>query len=240
MKLHLDDNTYDMAPLDRKATLYAKGVTYTAKVGGLAWGPLQAPVLRLRWYTRSLYPVGARPHVRATILMEPAARPRNAQVKPHGGPDTEFLFKVRYNDDDNEPPSTIQLFLDDKAYDMVQTKASDAYYKGVYYQVAVTGLACGPHSYALPGRSPHHDHTPRIRTHIGGEDEGRNYQPEITDWEVEPWDGAPTPNSSLPPSMKTTMMHPSTSASCSTASPTKWSRSAKTQTTCVVPSTPSC
>ena len=195
VKLHLDDKTYDMAPLDRKATLYAKGVTYTAKVGGLAWGPHKHRFSASDGTHEVFTQWEQGPNVQGD---DPAWNQppdlRNAQVKPQdGGPDTEFLFKVRYNDDDNEPPSTIQLFLDDKAYDMVQTKASDAYYKGVYYQVAVTGLAWGPHSYAFTASDGVHTTTtlPESGPSIGGEDEGRNYQPEITDWEVEPWDGGP-------------------------------------------------
>ena len=133
-----------------------------AKVGALAWGPhkhrFSASDGTHEVFTQ--WEQGPKVQGDDPIWNQPPDL-ENAQVKPqYGGPDTEFSFKVRYNDDDNDPPSTIQLLLDGKAYDMVQVKSSNAYYKGVYYQVSLTGLSWGPHSYAFTASrwSTYHDH----------------------------------------------------------------------------------
>ena len=146
VKLYLDNKIYDMMPVEPKATFFAKGVTYTAKVGGLAWGPHKHRFSASDGTHEVFTQWEQGPNVQGDdpIWNQPPDL-ENAQVKPqYGGPDTEFSFKVRYNDDDNDPPSTIQLLLDGKAHDMVQVKSSNAYYKGVYYQVSLTGLFVGP------------------------------------------------------------------------------------------------
>ena len=38
-RVHLDDRTIDMVPLDPKAKVFAKGVDYVASFKGLDWGP---------------------------------------------------------------------------------------------------------------------------------------------------------------------------------------------------------
>ena len=61
VKLYLDDKIYNMMPVEPKGHLFAKGVTYTAKVGALAWGPTSIGSRHLMAHTKSSTQWGTRP-----------------------------------------------------------------------------------------------------------------------------------------------------------------------------------
>ena len=69
-------------------------------------------------------------------------------VEPfEGGPDTEFIFSVDYQDYDGDVPEYVRLILDGKSYDMEPVGKNPDYLKGALFTTSIKGLAWGPHHY---------------------------------------------------------------------------------------------
>ena len=195
VKLHIDDQTIDMVSMDPKAKLFAKGVDYVASINGLVWGPHKYRFSSSDGTHEVFTPWQQGPFIQGdNPEWNQPPDIENWQVKPEeGNPETEFVFKVSYLDENNDAPEYVRLLLDGESYDMNQIKESDRFYKGVSYRVAVTGLQWGPHQYAFTASDGNHVATtlPEQGPYLMGEDANRNFQPEITDWKVEPDEGGP-------------------------------------------------
>ena len=100
-----------------------------------------------------------------------------------GDTDTEFKFKVHYTDADGDPPKTIQVVIDGKAYDMTLVDGEEA--NGTYQYK--TKLSEGEHKYYFtasddydsavgtddtPTNAANADSTPKISEAEEKEDEG--------------------------------------------------------------------